>query len=246
VHYGIGVMMLTGLVVILLSFDGIAPGGTMVARGIATALGSALALAGYLLWPSWESPRVQSALAAMIDAYRGHFSALLRGDANARAAARSLARSARTNAQASLERLRGEPRHDRALLALAEGVFANANRFIRAGMALEAVLDDAAMLPQRESVLAFAARVDAALAAIAHSLRTGTAPAVERLRGAERQLAAALEATQGDDGVRSVAAAVGDACDAVTDSVDTLAHLLRQRKHAATEARGAQSSQASG
>ena len=127
VHYGIGVMMLTGLVVILLSFDGIAPGGTMVARGIATAIGSALALTGYVLWPSWESPRVQSALAAMIDAYRGHFSALLRGDASARANARSAARSMRTNAQASLERLRGEPRRDRALLALGEGEIGRAH-----------------------------------------------------------------------------------------------------------------------
>jgi len=240
VHYGIGVMMLTGLVVILLSFDGIAPGGTMVARGIATAIGSALALTGYVLWPSWESPRVQSALAAMIDAYRGHFSALLRGDASARANARSAARSMRTNAQASLERLRGEPRRDRALLALGEGVFANANRFIRASMALEAVLDDASALPQREHVLAFAARVDAALAAIADSLRSGNAPAIERLRSAERQLADALEATPGDDNTRSIASAVGDACDRITDSVDTLAHLLRQRKHASVEMREAQ------
>ena len=233
VHYGIGVMLLTGLVVILLSFDGIAPGGTMVARGIATVIGSALALTGYVLWPSRESPRVQSALAAMIDAYRGHFSALLRGDASARANARSAARSTRTNAQASLERLRGEPRHDRALLALGEGVFANANRFIRASMALEAVLDDASALPQREHVLAFAARVDAALAAIADSLRSGNAPVIERLRTAERQLADALEATPGDDDTRSVASAVGDACDRITDSVDTLAHLLRQRRHVA-------------
>ena len=240
VHYGIGVMMLTGLVVILLSFDGIAPGGTMVARGIATAIGSALALTGYVLWPSWESPRVQSALAAMIDAYRGHFSALLRGDASARANARSAARSMRTNAQASLERLRGEPRRDRALLALGEGVFANANRFIRASMALEAVLDDASALPQREHVLAFAARVDAALAAIADSLRSGNAPAIERLRSAERQLADALEETPGDDNTRSIASAVGDACDRITDSVDTLAHLLRQRKHASVEMREAQ------
>jgi uncharacterized membrane protein YccC len=233
VHYGIGVMLLTGLVVILLSFDGIAPGGTMLARGVATVIGSALALAGYLAWPSWESRRVQSALAAMIDAYGAHFAALLRGDYAARASARSAARSARTNAQASLERLRGEPRHERALLALGEGVFANANRFIRAGMALEAVLDDASALPQRDRVLAFATRVDAALAAIAESLRSDAPPSVERLRGAERQLAEALDATPEEGGARNVANAVSDALDRVTDSVDTLAHLLRQRKHAA-------------
>ena len=231
VHYGIGVMMLTGLVVILLSFTGISPGDTMVARGIATSIGSALALIGYLVWPSWESQRVPAALATMLDAYRAHFDALLRGDFAAREAARSASRSARTNAQASFDRLRGEPRRDRALLAFGESVFANSNRFIRANMALEAVLDDAPALPERDAVLAFARRVDANLAAIAESLRHGTAPTVERLRKTERALAERLEAARAD-GLGDVANAVADACDRITDSVDTLAHLLRQRRHA--------------
>lgn len=231
VHYGLGVMLLTGLVVILLSFYGIAPGGTMLARGIATALGSALALVGYVVWPSWESQRVPEAVAAMIDAYRVHLRTLLTGDATARAAARSAARSARTNAQASLERLRGEPRRDDALLAFGESMFANANRFVRADMALEAALDDAGALPQRDAVLAFAARVDTHLAAIAASLRHDTPPPAERLRNAERALAELLDATKSDAGASDVAGAVADACDRITDSVDTLAHLVRQRRH---------------
>jgi uncharacterized membrane protein YccC len=229
VHYGLGVMLLTGLVVILLSFYGIAPGGTMIARGIATALGSALALVGYVVWPSWESQRVPAAVAAMIDAYRVHLRTLLTGDAGARAAARSAARSARTNAQASLERLRGEPRRDEALLAFGESMFANANRFVRADMALEAALDDAGALPERDAVLAFAARVDAHLAAITGSLRDAAPPPTERLRNAERGLAAQLDATKAD----AATAAVADACDRITDSADTLAHLLRQRRHKA-------------
>ncbi len=233
VHYGLGVMLLTGLVVILLSFYGIAPGGTMLARGIATALGSALALVGYVVWPSWESQRVPEAVAAMIDAYRVHLKTLLTGDATARAAARSAARSARTNAQASLDRLRGEPRRDDALLAFGESMFANANRFIRADMALEAALDDADALPQRDAVLAFAARVDAHLAAIEGSLRRDTPPPADRLRNAERALAERLDATKSDVGAGDVAGAVADACDRIADSVDTLAHLLRQRRIAA-------------
>ena len=230
VHYGLGVMLLTGLVVILLSFYGSAPGGTMIARGIATALGSALALVGYVVWPSWESQRVPEAVAAMIDAYRVHLRTLLTGDASARAAARSAARSARTNAQASIERLRGEPRRDDALLAFGESMFVNANRFIRADMALEAALDDAGALPERDAVLAFAARVDAQLAVIAGSLRDGTPPPAERLRKSERALAELLEMTKSDAGAADVAGAVADACDRITDSLDTLAHLLRQRR----------------
>ena len=61
---------------------------------------------------------------------------------------RAQARSARTNAQASLDRLRGEPRRDPRLVALAEGVFANANRFMRAAMALEAVRQDPCNCPR--------------------------------------------------------------------------------------------------
>ncbi len=143
VHYGIGVMMLTGLVVLLFTFDGLAPGEVLQARGLATAIGSALALVAYVVWPTWEHLRVRPALASMLDEYRAYFSVLLRDDAARRAATRTSARAARTNAQASLERLRGEPRRDRELIAFAEGVFANANRFIRAGMALEAVTLDA-------------------------------------------------------------------------------------------------------
>jgi uncharacterized membrane protein YccC len=228
VHYGLGVMLLTGLVVILLSFYGIAPGGTMIARGIATALGSALALVGYVVWPTWESQRVPDAVASMIDAYRKHLRALLSGDAAARAAARSAARSARTNAQASLDRLRGEPRRNEALLAFGESMFANANRFVRASMALEAALDDADSLPQREALLTFAARVDAHLAAIARSLRDGAPLPSERLRTAERALAERLDATK-CAGAGDVAVAVADACDRITDSVDTLAYLQRHR-----------------
>jgi uncharacterized membrane protein YccC len=239
VHYGLGVMLLTGLVVILLSFYGIAPGGTMVARGIATALGSALALVGYVVWPSWESQRVPESVAAMIDAYRIHLRTLLTGDAPARAAARSAARSARTNAQASIERLRGEPRRDDALLALGESMFANANRFIRADMALEAALDDADALPQREAVLAFAARVEAHLVAICESLRDDAPPPAERLRQAERTLAELLDTTKTDTAAADVAGAVADACDRITDSVDTLAHLLRQRRLGAASAKAA-------
>jgi uncharacterized membrane protein YccC len=208
----------------------------MLARGVATGIGSVLALVGYLAWPTWESQRVPEAIATMIDAYRAHLGALLRADAGARATARSAARSARTNAQASLDRLRGEPRRDHALLDFGEALFANANRFIRAGMALEAVLDDAPALPERERVLAFAERVDAHLAAIASSLRNGSPPPTERLRGAERALAEQLDGARGSD-AGDVAAAVADALDRITDSVDTMAHVVRRRPRIGTKAR---------
>jgi len=228
VHYGIGVTLLTALLVLLFSFEDFAPAELLPARGIATVIGSALALGAYLVWPTWEHLRVRPTLAAMIDAYRAYVVALLRADEAGRVDARSAARAARTNAQASLERLRGEPRRQRALTMLAEGVFANANRFIRAGMALEAVLLDADALPERERVQAFATRIDEGFAALSASLREHTAvPEVGHLREEERALAERLESV-GEEGAAGTAAAVIEALDRMTDSIDTLAHLMRK------------------
>jgi uncharacterized membrane protein YccC len=232
VHYGIGVTMLTGLVVLLFSFDGVPPGDMLAARGIATAIGSALALLAYLVWPTWEHLRVRPALAAMIDTYRAYLATLPSSDAEAgadgRSEARSAARTARTNAQASLDRLRGEPRRDRALISLAEGVFANANRFVRAGMALEAATRDAGALPEEGRVRAFLRTVCGNLQVLAGALRDGSVPVIVPLRGEERALNTALAAVASDDDARSAADAVAEALDRLTDSVDTLAHLLRR------------------
>jgi len=229
-HYGLGVMMLTGIVVILLAFDGISPGETMIARGAATAIGSAVALLAYALWPTWEHRRVRPALAAMLDAYRSYFATLLADDLPARIAARSVARSARTNAQASLDRLRGEPRPDRRLLTFAEGVFANANRFVRASMSLEAALQDAHDLPERVALAAFSARIETRLAALAATLREESPNAPEDnddLRADERSVAERLGATADEHRAR-LAAEVIETFDRMTDSIDTLAHVVAQ------------------
>jgi uncharacterized membrane protein YccC len=222
-NYGLGVMMLTGLIVILLAFYGIAPGDTMLQRGIATTIGSALALAAYALWPTWE--RLRPSLATMIDTYRVYFSTVLDNDATIRRDARVASRTARTNAQASLDRLRAEPRRDEKLVALAEAVFANANRFVRATMVLEAVLQDSRERPAYDEVLRFARRVDGALADIANGLRNQHPVQIEGLRQEERTLAKAL-ATETSNEARVVALAIADAADRITDSIKTLAHLL--------------------
>jgi uncharacterized membrane protein YccC len=233
VHYGLGVMMLTGIVVILLAFDGIAPGGTMVARGAATAIGSAVALLAYALWPTWEHRRVRPVLAAMLDAYRRYFATLLADDLPARIAARSVARSTRTNAHASLDRLRGEPRPDRHLLAFAEGVFANANRFVRACMSLEAALQDARDLPERAALAAFSARIEVRLAALAAALRGEESSASDRaddLRADERSVAERLGAAV-DERRAGLATEVIETFDRMTDSIDTLTHVVAQAEH---------------
>lgn len=232
-NYGLGVMMLTGLIVILLAFYGIAPGDTMLVRGVATTIGCTFALLAYALWPTWE--QLRPSLATMIESYRVYFSTLFDGNADLRRDARTTARGARTNAQASLDRLRGEPKRDDRLIELAESVFANANRFVRACMALEAVLQDSRERPAQDQVLAFAKRIDAALGAVADGLRHDRTAPVEGLRQCERELAKTLAAAT-DGEAHVVAVAVADACDRITDSVNTLAHLLDAEKAGARAA----------
>jgi len=95
-------------------------------------------------------------------------------------------------------------------------------------MALEALLLDARTLPDRDRLLAYTTRLDAALSALAASLRDEAPPPDLRgLREEERAIAEHLEAAAGDDQA-GVAAAVTEALDRMTDSVDTLAHVLRQ------------------
>jgi len=227
VHYGIGVMLLTALIVVLLTFEGVAPGETMAARALGTSLGSALALLAYLAWPTWERGRVRPALADMLDAYRRYFVAVLDDRRRVRTDIRALARSARSNAQASIDRLRGEPRRDARLVALAEGVFANTNRFIRAAMALEAARQGPVLLPARATAATFVARVDADLQRIVESLRSGEPAGRDTgLRNEQRALIRAMGAAATDEDERTLAAAWAEASDRIVDSVGTLAHLL--------------------
>ncbi|HST28330.1 MAG TPA: FUSC family protein, partial [Rudaea sp.] len=224
-HYGLGVMLLTALIVVLLSFEGISPAETMNARALGTSLGSALALAAYALWPTWEHGRVRGALADLLDAYRQYFLAVAGDDLRVRADVRALSRRARTNAQASLDRLRGEPRR-RHLVATAEGIFANANRFLRAAMALEAMRQSAAPLSDRHAVETFAANVNDVMNLLARALRGGKTPAIGNvLREAQSRLRDALRAPAPDNDSVLVAAWI-DASDRIADSIDTLAHLL--------------------
>ena len=230
VNYGIGVAMLTGMLVLLLAFNGIAPGDAIQARVSGTTVGSALALAAYLLWPTWEGQRANVALGKLVESYRAHLRAVLAKDIAGLHETRTAARAARTSVLASLDRMRAEPGRKRAAeLAENESFLANAHRLIRASLSLEAMLRDEGTLPALPELAVFADEVDAALSALAEALREQTIPQVRSPRPAERRLAEAMAADEAL-AASSTGIALADTCDRIADIVDTLAHLLRQAR----------------
>ncbi|MCX7514352.1 FUSC family protein [Frateuria hangzhouensis] len=223
-HYGIAVAALTGTVVVLLSFEGVDPGVAVMDRVINTALGSGMALLAYVLWPTWERGRARAALADMIDGYADYLRAL--GQPQQRGShheTRTAARTARTNALASLERMRAEPGTPAALLDLARALFANGNRLARTAMTLEALLHTRSSLPEQTEVSAFIDHGAATLHGIAGALREQRPIAdLPDLRLLQRSLGTLLAMAEDQAGAEQVARLT----DRLVDNVNTLAHVI--------------------
>jgi uncharacterized membrane protein YccC len=223
-HYGIAVAALTGTVVILLSFEGVGSSAAVSDRVINTALGCGMAMLAYIVWPTWERGRARAALANMLDAYASYLSALATPDQrNTHREMRTAVRTARTNAQASLERMRAEPATPAHLLELASALFANGNRLARTAMTLEALCGDHELLPAQAQLNDFVQQSGTALHEIAAGLREqrSLAPLAD-LRAMQRALSAQL-GTQDD---RETAASINRICDRLVDNVNTLAHIV--------------------
>jgi uncharacterized membrane protein YccC len=229
-HYGIAVAALTGTVVILLSFEGVNSGAAVMDRVINTALGSGMALLAYVLWPTWERGRARAALADMLDAYANYLRALTHPDKHSmHREMRTAARTARTNAQASLERMRAEPGTPVHLLELANALFANGNRLARTAMTLEALIDNHGALPEQAEVGGFVDHAATALHTIAAALRDGHAvPTLPDLRTLQRSLATLVAVNDN----RDIADPLGRVSDRLVDNVNTLAHVVGRTQQA--------------
>ena len=118
-NYGIFAIAVSALVVLLITFTGVSPNDVILARGINTASGGILALAIYAVWPTWERTQIGEMMARLIDAYVSYFTAVFEELNRAQGATslerldkcRLAARRARTNAIASVERMRANRAH---------------------------------------------------------------------------------------------------------------------------------------
>jgi uncharacterized membrane protein YccC len=227
-HYGIAVAALTGTVVILLSFEGVESGAAVIDRVINTVFGCGMALLAYVAWPTWERVHTRSALADMLDAYASYLKALALPDgATSPDHARTAARRARTNAQASIERMRSEPGTPPELLALARALLSNGNRLARTSMTLEAVRSDLASLPAQQQITRFIIDAADALGIIAAALRRQEIPqSLPDLRSRQRQLKNATQEAKD----RLGAELLGRLSDRLVDNVNTLAYVMTRQR----------------
>jgi uncharacterized membrane protein YccC len=184
-NYGIFVFAVSGLVVLLIAVTGVPPANVIAARAMNTMLGGMLALVAYAIWPTWESTQTRAALAEMLEAYREYTRAVLGAWQGASRAAindvRLKGRRARSNAQASVERMVGEPGITERQTVALNTILVHSHSFVHAMMAMESNLYRTRREPAPAWMPAFAASADTALDALIARVRS-TAAGAKRLK----------------------------------------------------------------
>lgn len=147
VNYLLYGVFLTDFVVVLLALLGLPPEPTALARLAGTGLGTGLAILAYLLWPTWEGTSAAEKFARLFVAQGRYASALLHGysrPGNAELARmgqlRIAARRARTDAEASTDRLAGEPDHPPITVRRARALESAGHRIAQGCVALGVVV----------------------------------------------------------------------------------------------------------
>jgi uncharacterized membrane protein YccC len=172
-NYGIQVAGLSSLVVLLIAMTGVAPKEVVDARAWNTVAGGAIALAAYWLWPTWERTQFPEAMAKMLDAHRRYVHAIAANYSTPELAheldrARLASRLARTNLEASIERLRAEPGYPAG--SLLSGIQASSLRVGYSLLALDAALH-VERDPPSDTFRAFERDVESTLERLAAALR---------------------------------------------------------------------------
>ncbi len=177
-NYALFSTAMTVFVILSLSLGG-AYTGTIAARVLDTLGGGALAMAGYLLFPTWARKRTRPLLADFIDAQREFALVLLaayagseRVDRDDLAKIRTRAWKIRTELETAIDRARAEPRQphtietDRALEILAA-----TQSFALTNMALESGLETMSPAPPLPALLPMRDALDRDMREIAEALQ---------------------------------------------------------------------------
>lgn len=229
-NYALFTVAITAYVTFALALVGQPEAMALRDRVLGTVVAGILTGIAIWVWPTWEAERTRLALADLIEAQRKYLSGILaayvdpsRYDAAAIADAQRTAWSLRANAEASVDRMLGEPSHTHAIPAqTALGVLAASRRIGLASLSLDAHFPHAQRLA-RPALGPFSAELDNALAYVAACLRE-ECPADRQLhlRDAYRNAQSELKAA-GDLSADMILAIA----DAQVDAVNTLMELMR-------------------
>ena len=216
---------ITALVVVLIDLAGATPQDVMRARGLNTALGGAIALLAYAVWPTWERTQIAESIARVLDAYRDYFNAIRKSYEQPDTAfeeqlnnTRVPGRRARSNLEASVERLLAEPGASTERAGLLLRILASSHRLVHSLMALEAGLIGSHPAPAREAFHPFSKDVEFTLYYLAAALRgvPMTRDALPDLREDHNRL------VRSSDSLTERHALVNVETDRITNSLNTL------------------------
>lgn len=226
-NYALFTASITACIVFVVAFSGVDEYTAILDRALDTAIGAALALLAYVVWPTWEAGQVPVTVADLLEADRRYATAVLGAIVDPAAArpgsigkARRSARRARTTAEASIERWLSEPARQRRDADAALGLLAASRRYAAAALALESRLAEGDRHPAPEAA-GFAAVADGALEAIVGAERSGRPGGdLPPLRSAQTELATAR-------GQRDF---LVEQTDRMVDALDTMGHLVGMGK----------------
>ncbi len=214
VNYVIYSSFLTVFIVILLDIFGLPADTTAVARLTNTAIGAVLALIAYSVWPTWEGLTAQEKFARLVEAHSTYAAALLHSVAHPGqtdpAQLRGLqaaARRARTDAEASSDRLADEPQHPPLTPTVARTLVAVVTRLAHTELSLHALVPPQATATGREEggardgdadrLDALATAFSTAMISLAEAVRTlqppGPIPPLRQVQSALRDRPTVLD-----------------------------------------------------
>ncbi len=235
-NFSLSAVVLSALVVVLLAFAGSPPDTTISVRALDTLLGGTLALAMYVLWPTWERTQTPIIVANMLRAYRNYFDAVMHGyqaparvDRERLSSTRQAARLARSNAETSIQRLRAEPVASGDAADFLDGLLATSHRFAQSVMALETGLyrDVPPTTPDTDR---FRKDVDQTVEAIEESVRRPSQPLsdIPDLRSDHNALVGGGMSKLADDDRYRVGTLIAET-ERITNSLNTMVHLVGRR-----------------
>jgi uncharacterized membrane protein YccC len=208
-NYGLFTLSVSGLVVFLLAAIGSSPAQTIAARAANTVAGGVLAAIAYALWPTWERTQVADSFAEMLDASRLYLQGVFRRfapelgkkEAGLEEERREW-RRARTNVEASVDRVISEPGITAATRDTLLSMLASSRAIMVAVFGLEAGAGHSQPATPPEALRTFARDVDFTLYHLAAALRGSKAAgeSLPQLREDHRKLLEARDSFSQSDG----------------------------------------------